>query len=296
MDKDLVWRVIDDERNRLADLMEDLSDAEWRTPSLCTGWTVREVAAHLTLAHLGLRAAIPAAIRAGGSFNRMIRDTAIRQARLPVEEYPRRLRAMVGSRRTAPFITELEPLTDVLCHAQDIARPLGRPYPMPVDAAVVSAERVWTTSFPFWARRRLRGFELVATDAPWRAGAGVRVDGPISALLLLVSGRPAALTELSDPGAAELRRTFSRKAGPTPPGGPSTAPAGGTTSPQERHDVLRARRRRPGPCRRLRRHPCRIAATHRRARRRAHRAPVPRHRRRLPGSRGVDRSGRLRTR
>jgi uncharacterized protein (TIGR03083 family) len=204
MHKDVVWRVIDDERSRLADLMEDLSDSEWRTPSLCREWSVREVAAHLTLAHTGPLSAACSLIRAGGGFNRMIQDTAIRQARLPVQEYPRRLRSMVGSRRTAPFITELEPLVDVLCHAQDIARPIGRPYPMPADAAVAAAEHIWRRSFPFRAQRRLRGFELVATDAPWRAGVGVRVEGPISALLLLVSGRPAALADLDGPGAAEL--------------------------------------------------------------------------------------------
>ncbi len=209
MDKDVVWRVIDDERSRLADLLEELSDSEWRTPSLCREWTVREVAAHLTLAHTGPLSAAGSLIRAGGGFNRMIRDTAIRQARLPVQEYPRRLRSMVGSRRTAPFITELEPLVDVLCHAQDIARPIGRPYPMPADAAVAAAEHIWRRSFPFRAQRRLRGYELVATDAPWRAGVGVRVEGPISALLLLVSGRPAALADLDGPGATELTTAAS---------------------------------------------------------------------------------------
>ena len=209
MDKDVVWRVIDDERSRLADLLEELSDPEWRTPSLCREWTVREVAAHLTLAHTGPLSAAGSLIRAGGGFNRMIRDTAIRQARLPVQEYPRRLRSMVGSRRTAPFITELEPLVDVLCHAQDIARPIGRPYPMPADAAVAAAEHIWRRSFPFRAQRRLRGYELVATDAPWRAGVGVRVEGPISALLLLVSGRPAALADLDGPGATELTTAAS---------------------------------------------------------------------------------------
>jgi uncharacterized protein (TIGR03083 family) len=225
--------VIDEERSRLADLLEELIEPEWRTPSLCAGWTVREVAAHLTLAHMGMRELLPALVRARGSFDRTVRDTAIRQARLPVAEYPRRLRAMVGSRRTAPFITELEPLTDILCHAQDITRPLGRPYPMPVDAAVASADRIWCTSFPFWARRRLRGFELVATDAPWRAGDGVRVQGPIAALLLLVSGRPAALTGLTGPGVPDLPRTFPRNTGPAPATNPATTPAADTSSPKE---------------------------------------------------------------
>lgn len=204
MDEDAVWRVIDDERSRLADLMDGLSEAEWRTPSLCADWTVREVAAHLTLAHTGALSATISLVRAGGSFNRMIRDTAIRQARLPVQEFPRRLRAMVGSRRTAPFLTALEPLIDVLCHGQDIARPIGRAHPMPADAAVAAADHIWARSFPFRARSRLRGFELSATDARWRVGTGERVAGPISALLLLVSGRPAGLSELSGPGLPRL--------------------------------------------------------------------------------------------
>lgn len=233
MDKDAVWRVIDDERSRLADLMEDLSDAEWCTPSLCKDWTVREVAAHLTLAHTGPLSATVSLVRAGGSFNRMIRDTAIRQARLPVHEYPRRLRAMVGSRRTAPFITEIEPMIDILCHAQDIARPLGLPYPMPAVPAAVAADRIWGQSFPFQAQRRLRGFALVATDAPWRAGAGARVEGPISALLLLVSGRPAALADLAGPGAATLTENLPHHALPAPPGRPSTATEAGASTPKE---------------------------------------------------------------
>jgi uncharacterized protein (TIGR03083 family) len=234
MDEDAVWRVIDDERSRLADLLEDLSESEWRTPSLCREWTVRKVAAHLTLAHTGPLSATVSLIRAGGGFNRMIRNTAIRQARVPVHEYPRRLRAMVGSRRTAPLITELEPMIDVLCHAQDIARPIGRLYPMPAAAAAAAADRIWRQPFPFRAQRRLRGFELVATDAPWRAGAGVRVEGPISALLLLVSGRPAAVADLAGPGVARLGETFPHNPGVAQPPSPSTTTDAGASAPKER--------------------------------------------------------------
>jgi uncharacterized protein (TIGR03083 family) len=204
VDENAMWRVIDDERSRLADLLDDLAESEWSTRSLCEEWTVREVAAHLTLAHTGPLPATIALIRAGGGFNRMIRDTAVRQARRPVGEHPRRLRSMVGSRRTAPFLTAREPLIDVLCHAQDIARPLGRAYPMPVDAASIAADHIWARPFPFRARRRLRGFELSATDIDWRVGSGDRVEGPMAALLLLVSGRLTALPELGGPGMARL--------------------------------------------------------------------------------------------
>jgi uncharacterized protein (TIGR03083 family) len=204
MDSDGVWRVIDDQRGRFAELLADLSDGEWRAPSLCAAWTVRDIAAHLTLAQIGMWPALRAMVRARGNFDAMIRDTALRQARLPVEEFPRKIRAMIGSRRTAPFVTELEPLIDVLVHTQDVARPLGRHHSMPVDAAVVAADRVWRMSFPFRARRRLAGYELVATDAAWRVGAGRRIEGPIAALLLLLTGRSAAAAELSGTTAAHF--------------------------------------------------------------------------------------------
>jgi uncharacterized protein (TIGR03083 family) len=205
MDSDRLWRTVDEQRAGLADLLEGFGPEEWSTPSLCTAWTVRDVAAHLTLAHTTLWTALGAAVRAGGSFDRMIRDTALRQARrVPAEEYPGLIRAMLGSRRRAPFISEVEPLLDVLVHTQDITRPLGRPAPMPLEAATVAADRVWSMSFPFRARRRLAGLQLTATDVDWQKGTGERVEGPMAALLLLLTGRTAGVPELSGPGTAVL--------------------------------------------------------------------------------------------
>lgn len=143
-------------------------------------------------------------LRARGSFDRMIHDTAVRQAALPVEQYAIRLRGMVGSRRKAPGVTRLEPLLDVLVHGQDIALPLGRSRPMPTDAAATAATRAWTMGWPFDARRRLDGFELVAVDHDWSVGRGPQVEGPIAAILLLLTGRYAVLPELSGPGAPDL--------------------------------------------------------------------------------------------
>src|SRR3712207_1534921 len=80
MDLDDVWHSIDSERLSLADLLDDLSPAEWATPSLCTGWLVRDVAGHLTQAHMGYRDALVAAVRARGGFDRMVRDAEIGRA------------------------------------------------------------------------------------------------------------------------------------------------------------------------------------------------------------------------
>ncbi len=205
MDRDEVWRAIDQERSELADLMDTFTEAEWATPSLCQGWRVREVGAHLTMAQSTFGEVLGPVIRARGSFNRMIHDTAVRRAELPVTDYPVLLRAMVGSRRTAPFVSDVEPLIDQLVHGQDMVVPLGRSREMPPEAAATAVQRAWSLGFPFRAQKRLRGFTLAATDHQWSAGEGPRVEGPVRALLMLVTGRDVVLPELSGPGADALR-------------------------------------------------------------------------------------------
>ena len=209
MDVDAVWAAIDEQRLDVADLLDDLSVDEWEHPSLCTGWRVRDVAAHLALAHLGPGRAALEMVRAGGSLARLIRNTALRHATLPTESIVAEIRGMAGSRRRAVGVSPLEPLLDVLVHGQDVAVPLGRPRAMPVDAAVTAATRVWTMPWPmsttFHTRARLRGLRLVATDAHWSVGEGETVEGPIQALLLLMTGRTVAQDQLSGSGAHRLQ-------------------------------------------------------------------------------------------
>jgi uncharacterized protein (TIGR03083 family) len=210
LDEDATWAAIDRERLDLADLLDSLTPQEWSHPSLCTGWRIREVAAHLALAQMGKGQAALCMLRARGSFDRMVRDTARRHATASTTQFVAEIRAMAGSRKHAPGITHLEPLIDVLVHGQDIAVPLGLTRTMPVDAAATAATRVWTVGLPlslaFRARSRLHGLRLVATDTDWSVGVGEPVEGPIAALLMLLTGRSALLGQLSGKGAARLPR------------------------------------------------------------------------------------------
>jgi uncharacterized protein (TIGR03083 family) len=207
MDREDVWRAIDDQRRALVELLEDLSDDDWDHPSLCEGWTVRQVAAHVALQNTTWSAmprGVLDMIRSGG-MNGAIHAVACRHALRPTDQIIAEIRDRIGVWRPLPTVTYLESAIDYLVHPQDVAIPLGRRLEMPTDVAAVAAQRVWTSPRMFHARRRLAGYRLVATDTDWTAGHGNEVSGPIRALLLLLTGRSALLADLSGPGAATLQ-------------------------------------------------------------------------------------------
>ncbi|MFD9122148.1 maleylpyruvate isomerase family mycothiol-dependent enzyme [Streptomyces bottropensis] len=192
LDTDELWRIVDEERTSLADLLESLSPEEWETRTRCGDWRVRDVAAHLTIAaRFSYWQVVREMLRARGNWNRLIHDSAVREAALPVTEIVGNLRSIVGSRRLAPTTSPREPLLDLLVHGQDIALALGRTREMPPAAARDAADRVWTMRMPPrpWTLPKGR---LVATDIEWTRGDGQEVRGPIAVLLLLLTGRPEA--------------------------------------------------------------------------------------------------------
>lgn len=197
MDSDTIWRHIDAHRALAADLLDTLTEEQWRTMSLCTEWTVRDVAAHLTFAQVRLREALVPAVRAGFRSNVLIRDMAIRSP-LSHREIVTRIRSFEGSRRRPPFVSEVEPLIDILVHVQDIALPLGIDIEPPVEAALPAIERTLHLNHRMIGLRPpLRDIRLVATDADWQHGQGRVVEGPVRWLLLAVAGRRLAHEHLS---------------------------------------------------------------------------------------------------
>ena len=207
MEKAEVWRRIHSERAALADLLEALEPAEWNQPSLCEGWRVREVAAHvISSAQTGVMPLVGAAIRARGRFHRLTDLEAHRLAARPSSEIVADYRRLDGSRRHPPGTTVLDPLLDVLVHTQDIVVPLGRRHAMPVDAARAATGRVQRLpGFFFPSRKLVADVRLQATDTAWSAGSGPLVEGPMQALLLLMTGRhSAALPAVSGDGVEDL--------------------------------------------------------------------------------------------
>ena len=209
MDAETSWRVIERERLSLAALLENLTADQWNAPSLCDGWRVKDVAAHVALTPQapGPLSMLVEGVRAGGRFHKINRDFAVRHADRSGADLVAELREHAASRRLPRVTNYRNIVMDVLVHGQDIAIPLGIPREMPKDAARAGVERVWTMGWPFGVKRPLKRFRFTATDVDWAAGDGPEVRGPVDALLLLLTGRPAALPQLSGAGADLLRES-----------------------------------------------------------------------------------------
>ena len=209
LDTEGIWKATETERLNLADQLSELRDDQLDVPSLCEGWTVRDVAAHVTLAaRIRPLAAIRGVLRARGSVDRFIREEAVSHRGQSRDELVARLRAVASNRNVPIGAKPGDPLTDILVHGQDICRPLGIPRSMPREPAVTAAEHVWSRRLPFNAKRIASGVRLRATNADLELGEGPEAAGPIEGVLLTLTGRTAGLDDLSGPGVDVLRSRF----------------------------------------------------------------------------------------
>ena len=203
MDKQAVWAHIHAERRALAATLADLSPEHWQADSLCAGWTVQDVAAHV-ISHpqIGWAQMSPMVARnVGRGYNAMIfREVKRMGATSTRESILADYAAYDGSTRKVPTTTVLEPLMDCLVHHQDIVRPLGLRRDMDPEAAAVAADRARTLAFLSGTRKLVRSSRMVATDVDWVRGSGPTITGPMQELLMVCMGRARVATEISGDG------------------------------------------------------------------------------------------------
>lgn len=205
-----VWQLVRCQRERVIELLSGLDPADWAQPSLCTGWTVKDVTAHLTMLGLGWPTLIAAMVRHPGSTNHMIKYVAIELAqRWSTEEILTRLRAIVGQQRHFPGLTDQDVLVDIIDHGYDVAIPVGHTLVADPGAVALAADRVISYRGRGNAKvfRALpwQGYTLTAIDHGWQRGSGPEVSGTMVDLFLLLTGRTARVGRLEGAGAARLR-------------------------------------------------------------------------------------------
>lgn len=200
-----IWEQVHAERGRLSDDLSTLSPVEWRTPSLCPGWSVHDVLAHLLdTVMTGRVAFIWSMARALGDFDRANEHGVRRRRRDDPRETLEAFREVRRLTRTPPAQGATR-LVEAFVHGEDIRRPLGIPGRYPSSGVHEAlAYQIRTPRSFGGGREAADGLRLVDSESGAEWGSGDEVAGEAIDLLLAVSGRPVSQGRLSGGGAARL--------------------------------------------------------------------------------------------
>ena len=198
------WPLIRAERVALIADLEPVTDAQWSTPSLCAGWTVRDVLAHVTTTAKMTPPRFVGRLAGSGfrftAFNaKGVRDE---QGATPADALAR-FKAQLD-RTTSPPGPIDAMVAEIVIHSEDIRRPLGIAHTYQPEALVLVGDFVTKGNLLLGGKRRATGLTLTATDVDWSHGAGPAVTGPLPSIILALTGRKAGLGDLTGDGLATL--------------------------------------------------------------------------------------------
>lgn len=178
------------ERSRMVDLLDELDSHDWSVPSLCTGWRVREVVAHMTMAyrHRGLRFFVGLA-RHGFRFNDFADQVAHEDtSTLTDAALLTALRENIRNPWRPPGGGPVGALSHDVIHGLDITEPLGLS-PAPAERIRLVLEQAGEKNLAYFGTD-LTGVRLIADDADFSMGTGPReVRASAREMLLTVTGR-----------------------------------------------------------------------------------------------------------
>jgi len=200
-----IWPVIHAERKSLAGDLRPLTEEQWDAASLCPGWTVRDVLAHMTsAASLTPPTFFTTLIGSGFSFEKLqAKGIAAHRGDSPADTLAGFDKVQTSVKHPpGPANTWLG---EVIVHSQDIRRPLGIEHQYNTEALVQVADFYKGSNALIGSKNRIAGLTLRATDADWSHGTGPEVSGPMLSLVMSMTGRKAALDDLSGDGVATLR-------------------------------------------------------------------------------------------
>lgn len=192
------------ERTALEADLASLPPESWDVPTLCEGWTVRNVAAHLASGdEMNPLILLATLLAAGFSVDKTNQAMVQRWS----QRDPADLCREVGRPRPRGLLRLMPAaaLSEVFLHGQDIRRPLGLPPHHSEEVLRAMADATCTRRLSTGALERIRGVRLVATDIEWSSGEGPEVRGPAEALIMAAHGRRAALEDLQGEGLELLR-------------------------------------------------------------------------------------------
>lgn len=199
------WPLIHAERAALIDDLAELDPDSWTTPSLCDRWTVHEVLGHMTsTAKMTPPKFFVEMAKSGFRFHNMNAAAAARETAVPPSQSLAAFRSLLSATDHPPGPVDAM-VGEAVVHSEDIRRPLRIRREYPLETVLRAADFYKGSNAIIGAKNRVAGLTLHATDADWTTGSGPEVRGPAMALVMAMTGRSAALADLTGDGVDTLR-------------------------------------------------------------------------------------------
>lgn len=196
------------QRYAVAELLEGLEAEHWSDPSLCAGWRVQEMAAHLTMPfRVGKAKFVLSVLGARGDLAKVMDGFARAHSSEPPTELIGYLRDNAQSHFVPPFVTAAAPLTEIVVHGFDISIPTGRHVEVPEETSRLVLDYLVSTVPPsaYTKRGATNGLRLVSSDSSWAVGEGPEVRGTNFALIMALMRRPVGFDHVEGDGVDILR-------------------------------------------------------------------------------------------
>ena len=183
----------------LADALANQPSTVADTPSLCEGWAVKNVVAHMTMA---ARYDAPAFARelaaAGSDFNVLSETVARRDGNLPFARLLADLRSDTMAVWAPPGGGAMGALSHVVIHGLDITTAIGLPRTADDEATQIVLTAM-TSGVADHFGTDPSGRLLRATDLDWQFGEGAPINASAADLVLALAGRPRPGLDLRAP-------------------------------------------------------------------------------------------------
>ncbi|MGH7922790.1 MAG: maleylpyruvate isomerase family mycothiol-dependent enzyme [Candidatus Dormibacteraceae bacterium] len=174
----------------LADTLGAIKEAQWDTPSLCEGWRVREVVAHLTMAARYPEDRFMAKLREHNfDFTELSNAIARQDAELPTVELLDNLRARTMHEWAPPGGGYHGALNHVVVHGLDATLPLGVRRRGPEANLQVVLDDLTRGGGSRNFGVQVEGRRLEATDSGWSYGSGAPLRGAGEEIAVALCGR-----------------------------------------------------------------------------------------------------------
>ncbi len=194
--------LIIEERRRLLGLLEGLDDSQWDHPTLCEGWRVRDVVAHLLSGakRVPLSEILPLMVRHRGDVDGFFAADAERRAEAEPAALLDGFRAVLDNTYKPPVVPAALMWCDNVIHGLDVRWPLEVADPGPAERLGETATCLGAMTWPSRVGCRAAGLRFAADDLDWSMGDGPEVTGRIDAIVLGIAGRQAAFERLRGSG------------------------------------------------------------------------------------------------